>query len=215
MTITKDSDILAREGYLIIIPSLIVVLGAFFFNAYVGAALCLWLAFCLYFFRNPKRVTPTGENNLVSPADGTILSISEETENEFLKKKMTRITIFMSPFNVHVNRVPLSGIVKNRTYRPGKFLAAFSEKASSENERSLIHMQTQEGQDLVFVQIAGWLARRIISYPEGGDSLEKGGIFGVIRFGSRMDVYLPEGFKPNVTKEQKVKAGETILALKG
>lgn len=127
---------------------------------------------------------------------------------------MKRVTIFMSPFNVHVNRAPASGKVLDTVHHNGKFLAAFSEKASDENERSAVHLKTTEGDEVVFVQIAGWFARRIKSYAKVGDQLLRGKIFGVIKYGSRMDVYFPDDYDWTVKLNQKVKAGETVIASK-
>lgn len=211
---TKETDRVAREGFFLIFLSFIFAIGLGLYNSYAGLLGGLWFVFCVSFFRNPRRVTPEENGKIICPADGTVIFVGRATEPDFLKKEMNRVTIFMSPFNVHVNRAPESGVVKGKIYHKGKYLAAFDEKASLENERSAIHMETAGGDDIVFVQIAGWFARRIVSYPQIGARLFRGKIFGVIKFGSRMDVYYPDGFLPSVALKQKVKAGETVLASK-
>ena len=209
---TTADDHFAKEGWILIAISLGLAIIGVFIHALVALIFVLFAAFTLYFFRNPKRVTPSDADAVICPADGTVIAITEDTERYFSKQKQKRVTVFMSPFNVHVNRSPVSGIITNTHYQSGKFLAAFSERASLENEQSALEIVTSQNQHLVFVQIAGWLARRIISYPQKGDTLVRGNIFGVIRFGSRMDIYLPLDAKVEVTLKQKVFAGETILA---
>ncbi len=146
------------------------------------------------------------------PADGTILSVRE---GEMLEgNDTTRVSIFMSPLNVHVNRSPVAGMVEKVVYKKGLFLKAYDENASIQNEQNLVVVRTAHGDQIGFVQIAGWLARRIICYAKEGETLGKGQIYGLIRFGSRMDVYLPKSFQVCVTVGGKVKAGETILAQK-
>lgn len=207
---TNDSDKIAREGYVILLISAALAFVGMAVNLYLGLFLVTWLVFCLYFFRNPYRVTPS--TGLISPADGKIIFIGSDTEKDFLNRDMQRITIFMSPFNVHVNRSPETGVIKNTKHHIGKFLAAFDERASTENERVANHMLTDSGDDIVFVQIAGWFARRIVSYAKPGAKYGRGQIFGVIKFGSRMDVFLPNSYQIQVQMNQKVTAGETILA---
>lgn len=207
---TNESDKIAREGHVILLLSAAAAFAGMIVHPYLGALLVLWLAFCLYFFRNPSRVTPP--QGLISPADGKVIFIGRDTEKDFLHRDMQRITIFMSPFNVHVNRAPESGVIKNTKHHFGKFLAAFDERASSENERVTNHMLTDDGSDIVFVQIAGWFARRIVSYAKPGAKYLRGQIFGVIKFGSRMDVFFPDTYQIQVQLNQKVAAGETVLA---
>lgn len=211
---TTDDLLLAREGWPIISLSLGLSLVAFVLYWPAGIVLALWTLFCLYFFRNPSRQAPLEEGAIVCPADGTIIQISEETEPDFIHESRQRVTIFMSPFNVHVNRLPVDGKVLNETYHQGRFKAAFDKEASSLNERHAVFFETKDGDQIVFVQIAGWFARRIVNYLKAGVSGLKGDIFGVILFGSRMDVYLPASYKVDVKLKQKVKAGETILAKK-
>jgi len=211
---TKETDIIAREGYLIITVSLILAIGLYFLHPIAGIAGTLWLLFCLYFFRNPKRTCEQNPGELIAPADGKVIFVGKADEKHFLKNSMKRVTIFMSPFNVHVNRAPASGKVINTVHCNGKFLAAFSERASDENERSAVHLKTDDGDEVVFVQIAGWFARRIKNYAKIGDELIRGRIFGVIKYGSRMDVYFADHYDISVRLNQKVRAGETIIAIK-
>lgn len=194
--------------------SLVVTVVLYFVHPIAGALSTVWFLFCVYFFRNPKRSSPQEAGKLIAPADGKVIFVGETEEKHFCKKPMKRVTIFMSPFNVHVNRAPESGEVLDTVHHNGKFLAAFSEKASEENERSAVHMKTKEGDEIVFVQIAGWFARRIKSYAKVGDEMIRGKIFGVIKYGSRMDVYFPDGFESTVQVNQKVKAGVTVIASK-
>lgn len=211
---TQEGQLIAAEGYGIIALSLLMAFLLFFFHAFLAWVALLWVAFCLYFFRNPKREIPQDESALVSPADGRVISIERVLEGEFLQRELLCLSIFMSPLNVHVNRMPISGVVVNVRHRQGKFWAAFSENAQAENERAAIHVHTARGEDLVFVQIAGWLARRIFTYPQVGDNVQKGSICGVIRFGSRVDVYLPDDFIPKVSVGDKVQAGSSVLAVR-
>lgn len=211
-TKTTNEDHFAKEGWMLIGVSLGLALIGIFIHAIVALIFIGFAVFTLYFFRNPKRVTPSDADAVICPADGTVIAIVEDTERYFSKQQQKRVTIFMSPFNVHVNRSPVTGTISNSHYQSGKFLAAFSEKASLENEQAALEIITPSNKRLVFVQIAGWLARRIISYPKKGDNLIAGEIFGVIRFGSRMDIYLPMDAKIEVALKQKVLAGETILA---
>ncbi|MBN2752174.1 MAG: phosphatidylserine decarboxylase [Rhodospirillaceae bacterium] len=183
----------------------------------VGAVLTLW---CFYFFRNPDRVTPEGEHWVVSPADGIVQAISDvETPPELGlgEGTRTRISVFMSVFDVHVNRSPVMGTVATVAYCPGKFLNATLDKASVDNERNGLCIDLPEREGLIggrlgVVQIAGLIARRILCFVKKGDALNAGERFGLIRFGSRLDVYLPPGVAPKVAVGQRMLAGETILA---
>ncbi len=178
----------------------------------VGGVLTAW---CAYFFRNPDRVTPTRPGLVLSPADGVVQMIREvqpPPELEMSEATMTRISIFMNVFNVHVNRIPVDGTISKLDYRPGAFLNASLDKASEENERQSVRMETATGQDIAFVQIAGLVARRILCELEPGQAVNAGERFGMIRFGSRVDVYLPRKTKPLVAEGQSAVAGETVLA---
>ena len=183
---------------------------------YIGFTLTLW---CVYFFRNPSRTTPmlsgSNKNNLIiSPADGTVIEISKINPTEDIglpEGKWTRVCIFMNVFDVHVNRSPMSGQITYKKYIPGSFFNASLDKASNENERLILNMDTENGNKIAFVQIAGLVARRIICDVDIGHSLTAGEIFGLIRFGSRVDIYFPSEVSVMVLKGQKMIAGETII----
>lgn len=173
------------------------------------------VAFCVYFFRNPDRVTPTRGGLVVSPADGVVQMIVDAPPPKDLdigSEPVARISIFLSVLDVHVNRVPVDGRVTKLSYVPGSFVNAAMEKASEDNERQLVAVETPEGKKVAFVQIAGLIARRIICYLRDGQTVRAGERFGLIRFGSRMDVYLPEGVQPLVAVGQRCIGGETVLA---
>jgi phosphatidylserine decarboxylase len=172
-------------------------------------------AFCTYFFRNPPRVTPTRVGLVIAPADGMVQPIERAVpppELELGDQPLTRVSIFLNVFNVHVNRIPLDGTITALSYRPGKFLNAALDKASEDNERMSLKVTTYDGIDLGFVQIAGLVARRIVCDVKLGEPVRAGQLFGLIRFGSRMDVYLPEGTAPLVVPYQTTIAGETVIA---
>lgn len=176
-------------------------------------ALPLWLLalFVLQFFRDPARTVPIGEGLVLSPADGRIVAV-EETDDPWLKRRALKISVFMNVFNVHSNRAPVDGEVKGCWYNPGKFVNADLDKASTENERNALWFRTREGQDVTCVQVAGLIARRILCYVEPGATLLKGERYGFIRFGSRLDVYLPTDARPRVALGDKVKASSDVLA---
>jgi len=177
----------------------------------IGALLTV---FCFYFFRNPERVTPDDDNLIIAPADGIVSNIKQvvpPSEIDMGTEPLTRISIFMSVFNVHVNRSPVSGVVHKINYRPGKFVNV-ADKDSEDNEREEYSIVMENGTKVGFVQIAGLVARRIVSFVKEGDSLKAGERFGLIRFGSRLDVFLPKGVEPQVALGQIAVAGETVLA---
>lgn len=184
---------------------------------FVGLVLTLW---CVYFFRNPERFTPVlsgaNKNNLViSPADGRVIEVSKITPDEELglpDGNWTRVCVFMNVFDVHVNRSPMSGQITYKNYIPGAFFNASMDKASSDNERLILGMDTENGKKIAFVQIAGLVARRIICDVDIGSHLKSGDIFGIIRFGSRVDIYFPSEASTKVLVGQKMIAGETIIA---
>jgi len=179
---------------------------------WIGVVLTIW---CYYFFRDPKRSVPTREGLIVSPADGIVSLIEMATPPEELgvgTAPLLRVSVFMSVFNCHINRAPIAGTVKALAYRPGKFLNASLDKASADNERSSLCIEMADGRQLVVVQIAGLVARRILGFVQKGQSLRTGERFGLIRFGSRLDVYLPDGVNPLVALGQTMIAGETVLA---
>ena len=172
-------------------------------------------AWCAYFFRDPVRHTPIREGLVISPADGIVQMISKAvppSEVEMPIEALTRISIFMNVFDVHVNRSPVDGQISGLGYRPGAFLNASLDKASEENERQAVKITMADGMEIVLVQIAGLVARRILCWVESEQPIRVGERFGMIRFGSRVDVYLPEGVSPLVVVGQKPVAGETVLA---
>jgi phosphatidylserine decarboxylase len=166
--------------------------------------------FIISFFRNPKRLIPIGDNHILASADGKVVVIEEVGEIEYFKDKRLQVSIFMSPANVHVNRSPIDGEVKYFKYHPGKYLVAWHPKSSSDNERTSMVIENESFAVLVR-QIAGKLARRIVYYVEEGDEIERGEEFGFIKFGSRIDLFLPLNTKLNVEIGQKVRGGETII----
>jgi len=215
---TKSSPF-AREGYPFIAYSIgltaLLSLASWRLCSavlYIPAALSFLLSLCeLYFFRNPERTPPADSAAVIAPADGTVIVVERVLETP-LGTESLKISIFMSVFNVHVNRVPFNGKVVDTFYHQGKFFDARDGRASCENERSGILLEIAGGVRVAFVQIAGLVARRIISYPRIGDTLVRGDRYGLIRFGSRVDVYLPSETKPLVKPGEKTVAGETILA---
>ena len=181
------------------------------FLGFVGFVLTIWV---YYFFRDPDRVSIGDENYLTSPADGLVLQVKETEGPKELgleNKKFTKVSIFMNVFDCHVNRSPCSGKISQILYKPGKFINASFDKASEENERNYYKIQNSFGEDIVVVQIAGLVARRIVSESQEGQELDQGTRIGMIRFGSRADIYF-ENYKPLVKVDQKTIAGETILA---
>jgi len=192
MATTKEFPI-AIEGFPFIIP----MGGAAAVSAWVGLVylfigLSILTLFAIYFFRNPKRKIPPSDKVVLSPADGRVLRVDRCQEGRFLRRETTKVSIFMSIFDVHINRSPVSGILEEKRYNRGKFRLANTDKSSMENEQNAMVVRRKDGLRILFIQIAGFVARRIVCYPEKGDALEKGQILGMIRFGSRLDVYLPE-----------------------
>ena len=179
---------------------------------WIGVGVTVW---CYYFFRDPERVTPKGDNLVISPADGMISLIEPAVppaELGMADTPLTRVSVFMNVFNCHVNRSPVAGEVTAIAYRPGKFFNASLDKASEDNERNSLRIQMADGRDIAVVQIAGLVARRIVCFTKKGAHIQAGQRFGLIRFGSRLDVYLPQGVEPRVSIGQTMVAGETVLA---
>ena len=177
-----------------------------------GVILSAW---CTYFFRDPARVTPVRAGLVVSPADGVVQLIQAACPPQDLgmgEKSLTRVSVFMNVLSVHVNRIPVDGEISGLSYRPGSFLNASLDKASELNERQSVRLTTSDGRDVAFVQIAGLVARRIVCHLTNGQKARTGERFGMIRFGSRVDVYLPDGVSPMVCVGQTAVAGETVLA---
>ena len=213
---------IAREGYTIIAVvaglALLLVVGAAWVEPWFwrGPMLALavgGLAFTLFFFRDPERTPPLDarENGIVAPADGRVVAIVDEEEPLYLKGPAQRISIFLSPLDVHVNRVPARGVIEHAKYRPGDYLVAWHPKASDKNERSEFGLRHPNGTKLLFKQIAGAVARRIEYGLEEGDTVETGQRFGIVKFGSRMDLLVPPSVDLNVNEGQTVRAGTTVL----
>jgi len=212
---------LHREGKTITITAVLVlaaiaaVLMLTVFNSPLASTITIVLAafclgFILYFFRDPTRVVEINDNVIIAPADGKVVVIEEVDENEYFKDKRLQVSIFMSPANVHVNRTPISGQVTYAKYHPGKYLVAWHPKSSTDNERNTIVIGNQKLEILVR-QIAGVMARRIVSYLDEGDSVVQGNELGFIKFGSRVDLFLPIDTKIEIDLKQKVKGGKTII----
>ncbi len=179
---------------------------------WIGVGLTVW---CYYFFRDPERVTPDRPGLVISPADGIVSLIEPAVPPRELglpEVPLTRVSVFMSVFNCHVNRAPVAGKIEKIAYRPGKFLNASLDKASEDNERNSLVIRMEDGRILTVTQIAGLVARRIMSFTQEGAVLDRGERFGLIRFGSRLDIYLPDGVEPSVKIGQTMVAGETVIA---
>lgn len=203
------------EGWLFFGIFAAVTFLLFLLNEHLGWIGALLSGWCLYFFRNPERVTPQNESLVISPADGVVHRISNVKAPEELDlgdEEFTRISIFLNVFNVHVNRVPMGGEILKSLYHKGQFLNASLDKASQLNERQTILMESTKGKKIIFTQIAGLIARRILCELSDGDVVAAGQVFGLIRFGSRMDIYLPKGTPVQVIEGQLTVAGETVLA---
>ncbi|MEA3548830.1 MAG: phosphatidylserine decarboxylase family protein [Thermodesulfobacteriota bacterium] len=202
----------AKEGYPYIgFAALMTLIAALLdYDIFSLAALVL-TAFVLYFFRDPDRIAPDENDVLVSPADGKIILVEKVFDERFVQEHVYKISIFMNVFNVHVNRMPCPGTVTKIVYSPGKFYSANTERAALNNEYCGVIMKTKSDQRLAVVQVAGLIARRIVCWTEKGDILKRGERFGLIRFGSRVDLYLPLNFQVEVSVGQKVTAGETVL----
>ncbi len=204
-----------REGHKYIVLFAMVTLLLFLVWSPLGWLGVIATAWCAYFFRDPERISPIRDGLILSPADGVVQSVTEAVPPAELgmgESLRPRISVFMNVFNVHVNRIPAAGEITQVAYTPGKFLNADLEKASEDNERNSIRMTTVGGKDIAFVQIAGLVARRIVSDVEPGQKVLAGERFGIIRFGSRVDVYLDEGLTPLVCVGQTMVGGETVLA---
>jgi phosphatidylserine decarboxylase len=174
----------------------------------------IFLLLVLQFFRNPKRIVAINDNHIIAPVDGKVVVIEEVYEEEYFKDKRLQVSIFMSPINVHVTRYAANGIIKFSKYHPGKYLVAWHPKASTENERTTVVIETKEFGEILYRQIAGALARRIVNYAEEGMQVVQGEDAGFIKFGSRVDIYLPLGTKVNVKLNEVAVGGKTIVALK-
>lgn len=201
-------------GIISIITFILISTGFFVNNNFIKTILIilpvLLLLFSLYFFRDPDRVVPVKDNVVISPADGKVLFVKDVLDNEYIKGKAKQISIFMSPLDVHVNRIPIDGVVDYLKYYKGDYIAAFEDKASERNERAVFGIESKFGK-VLFTQVAGFIARRIIYTLKIGDKVTIGKRFGMIKFGSRVDVVVPGKWEVKVKKGDKVLAGETIL----
>ena len=218
------ASLIHSEGRQLLLLSFIflaVIVGLTYFlvPAFGWVALVVALIFygiILQFFRNPPRRVPDADDTLVyAPADGKVVVIEEATESEYFKDKRLQVSIFMSPVNVHVNRNPIGGEVTYNAYHPGKYLVAWHPKSSTENERTTVVIRNEFGTEILLRQIAGALAKRIKNYLEVGQTVRQGEDFGFIKFGSRVDIFLPLGTPLNVELNQKVKGNKTVIATLG
>ncbi|WP_373498556.1 phosphatidylserine decarboxylase family protein [Desulfococcus sp.] len=202
----------AKAGYPFIFSAAFATAVFALLGLVVPALLGLFATLCICcFFRDPDRVVPNVEGGVVSPADGKVIFVGPVAENPFMEGPALKISVFMTVFNVHVNRVPVEGRIADVVYHPGKFFSANLDKASDDNERNAVILETSRGERICFVQIAGLIARRIICHVKQGDTVRKGQRFGLICFGSRLDVYLPAGAVPRVQAGDKVQAGTSLL----
>ncbi|REL38204.1 phosphatidylserine decarboxylase family protein [Rhodohalobacter sp. SW132] len=210
---------IAKDGYstivVVAIFSIVVAFGASYLPNLISIIIYILLfilfGLTVYFFRDPERVTPDDENLIISPADGKVVLIKEAKENEYLNQNVTQVSIFLSPLNVHVNRVPISGTVEYVRYSPGKYLMAWEDHASEENERAHFGVVHPSGVKILFKQITGFLARRIVYRLEEGNEITAGERFGIMKFGSRMDLLLPDNVEILVKKGEKTVAGESVI----
>ena len=209
-----------KEGHKIILITFSIIVTIFLlldyfsieYKMYIQLFLIGQLIIILQFFRNPKRITSFGNNHVVSPVDGKVVVIEEVYEPEYFKDKRIQVSIFMSPLNVHVTRYPVSGEVLFSKYHPGKYLVAWHPKSSTENERTTIVIKNESSAEILYRQIAGALARRIVNYAKKSSKVNQGEDAGFIKFGSRVDLFLPLNTKINVKLNQKVKGAEDIIA---
>ena len=210
------------EGYIIILVTFLILVGINMIIRYfwphqwltllIAVPSFIFLCLVVWFFRNPDRSLVADSNQIFAPADGKIVVIDEVEESEYFHDKRIQVSIFMSPLNVHVNRYPVSGVVTYIKYHPGKYLVAWHPKSSLLNERSTVVLKTANGQEILIRQIAGMVARRIVTYSETGDHAVQGADMGFIKFGSRVDLFLPLDTKINVELEQNVTGNQTVVA---
>lgn len=213
-----------KEGYKIISITFVIAIAiillaekfieSFLFMKIIQVLTLAFVVLILQFFRNPKRSTTLNDHHIIAPVDGKVVVIEEVEEPEFFNDKRIQVSIFMSPINVHVTRYAISGIVKYSKYHPGKYLVAWHPKASTENERTTVVVENETMGKILYRQIAGALAKRIVNYAKEGEFVEQGTDAGFIKFGSRVDVFLPIGTKINVQLGDKVKGGVQVIAQK-
>lgn len=213
---------IAKEGYLSIFIAVVFTVAVYTltylfvthwiaFPIYIVVGVCCGIV--IYFFRDPERTSPKGDNLIISPADGAVILIKEYNEQTYIKQKATQITIFLSPLDVHVNRNPVSGLLEYLKYKPGKFLMAWNENASEQNERADFGVLHPSGTKIFFKQITGFLARRIVYHIKEGDQLVAGERFGMMKFGSRMDIIVPSNVDIKVKEGDRTVAGESIIGI--
>src|SRR5210317_521293 len=203
---------MAREGYPFIVFTAFATLIFALLEYEVIAAILLFLTgFVVYFFRDPERVLPDAGDAVVSPADGKVILVEKIFDDRFVNEHVYKISIFMSVFDVHVNRLPLDGEVEKIVYTPGSFYAANTDQGGLANEHCALILNTKKNFRYAVVQVAGLVARRIVCWAEKGDKIERGSRFGLIRFGSRVDIYLPQQMQLEVRSGQRVRAGETVI----
>ncbi len=208
----QSRSFIAVQGYPLILAGVVLIfLGAIGHWPWLTVLGCLASGFFVYFFRDPEREIPGGPEAIVSPADGKVVLVDEVQENEFLKSSARRVAIFMNVFDVHVNRAPVAGTVREVKHRPGEYKAASRQDAALRNEQQAMVLECDTGQAVLVVQIAGLLARRIIPFVKSGQQLARGERFGMICFGSRVDVYLPRKADIQVKVGDRVKAGSSII----
>jgi phosphatidylserine decarboxylase len=203
---------LAPEGYTLLGGAGLVTVVLFVLGwTVLGLAALVVTAFLLNFFRDPERVVPADPRTIVAPADGRVIKVATVRDERFLNAEVTLVSIFMSPLNVHVNRIPASGRVIDLRYHPGKYFRAFADKASLDNEQNAVILEDAAGRRLCFVQIAGFLARRIVCHLQVGNAVERGARYGMIMFGSRADLYLPPSVNVRVQVGDRARGGETVI----
>jgi len=208
----KHRSLIISEGVPFIIPLGVATVAAFVAGfTWIGVLILLATLFVIWFFRNPERTMPENPLQIISPADGRVIGVEEAASIEYPGRSFLKISIFMNVFNVHVNRIPFSGEVVTVRYKPGKFLSANLDKASALNERNTVLIRTDDGREIITVQIAGLIARRIVCWLKEGMKVTKGERFGLIRFGSRVELFLPTDSILLVKTGDKVRAGETPI----
>jgi phosphatidylserine decarboxylase len=203
---------IAAEGYLFIFSALGASLVGFFLGWwFIGIPAAACAAFFILFFRDPERYPPPGKESVVAPADGRVVSVVKTDYARLVDGPAVRVSIFMSPLDVHINRMPVDATVEEIRHTPGKFLAAYKENAAEQNEQNSMRIKDRDGRKLAIVQVAGFLARRVVCKARPGDTYKKGERFGLIMFGSRTDLYLPPQVEIAIAEGQKVKGGESIV----
>ncbi|ADG82807.1 phosphatidylserine decarboxylase family protein [Thermincola potens] len=202
--------IIAKEGFPCLAILAVVTVATYLFRPWVAIIPGILFLFVAFFFRNPKRIIPTDKEALVSPADGTVMSIEEIEEKEFLRDKAIKVSIFLSIFNVHLNRCPMEGEIKYINYRPGKFIPAFKSHASDINEKNFVGIENDRLKIMV-TQITGFIARRIVCWVKPGDKVAQGDLFGLIKFGSCTELIVPKNVEIKVKPGQKVVGGITVI----